>query len=175
MVFLWNFLWNTNQILRTGADSDVGLILLDFLQVWQGDAFQEMKVKSLSNLGGMIFLNFTLNIIRNNFVSEDVNFFYKQSSQKYLLQKHTVSMLVEAEYGTSGKYSIWIKLRFCWISSIFCFWSKISALLWKLGSRNMPFHNTRKVDILDWIVKAILCKSIKEGAPSVLVTATPLG
>ena len=36
-VFLLHFWWNTSQILRTGGDSDVGLILLPFPQeVWEG-------------------------------------------------------------------------------------------------------------------------------------------
>ena len=49
-VFLLHFWWNTNQILRTGADSDVGLILLDFPQLWEEKcASEEIKV-SLPNL-----------------------------------------------------------------------------------------------------------------------------
>ena len=45
-----HFWWNTNPILRTGADSDVGLILLDFPQLWEEKcASEEIKV-SLPNL-----------------------------------------------------------------------------------------------------------------------------
>ena len=81
-VFLSHFWWNTDHILQTGGDSDVGLILLGFPQeVWEGRIRWRRVIVRFKGVG-VIFSN-----LRRK------NFFCNQSSQKYLLQKHTISML----------------------------------------------------------------------------------
>ena len=81
-VFLLHFWWNTDHILQTGGDSDVGLILLGFPQeVWEGRIRWRRVFVQFKGVG-VIFSN-----LRRK------NFFCNQSSQKYLLQKHTILIL----------------------------------------------------------------------------------